>query len=143
MRLASTIDLPARSNNRREATFHAFSSTAVDALRVASHTPRHARTLETIDRSARRGAALPAHERVVLLPLGVLGAVGTGPAADAGLRDVSRRDRRRMSARSRRRRDLSAAARRARARAARPRSHLEQRTGREGWEALRSAARVD
>src|SRR5262245_46159743 len=135
MRLVSTIDLPARSNNRRESTFHAFSSTAVDAVREASHTLRHARALETIDRSARRGAALPAHERLVLLPVGVHGAVGAGPAADAGLRDVSRRDRRRMSARSRGCRDLFAATRCARTRAAWSRSHLEQRAGREGWNA--------
>jgi AraC-like DNA-binding protein len=38
MQLASTIDSRARTNNRRPSTFHAFSSTAVDAMAGASHT---------------------------------------------------------------------------------------------------------
>src|SRR5262245_5089926 len=55
-------------------------------------------------RSARGGAALPAHERHVLLPLRLQRAVGTRAAAVRGHADVPRRPGRPLLARGRGRR---------------------------------------
>ena len=67
------------------------------------HTRGHERALEHAGRSAGRGAAFPAHERRLLLPVRVHGALGSGAAAVRGLHDVPRRDGRAVLARGRRR----------------------------------------
>src|ERR687896_1105949 len=75
----------------RSGRVHAQSSTTLDDLGRGRHTRRHgsARPLPAVG-PARRGAALPADERRVLLPLRADRALGAHAAADAGLPLVSR-----------------------------------------------------
>lgn len=100
----------------------------------------HERTAR-IRRSARRSAALSAHDGHLLLPLGVHRALGARTAAVRALYDVPCGDLGRMPARSGWRGALRIAPRRSRARAAWCGASADECSGRPRRQAVRSAAR--
>src|SRR6478752_843357 len=90
-----------------------------DEVRAAHTAPHEPQGSLRPGQPARRGAALPADERDLLLPLGVHRTLGARAAADGRQPDVPRRDFGALLARGRRREAASAATGRIRADAAR------------------------